>query len=192
MKVIAGKYKGRVLPFVNKRFNNADSTPQKLKGSLFSVLGENFKGKLFLDLYACSGQIGIEALSREAEMVVFNEIEKKRFYFIRSLINDWDLGDSGIVYNFHAERCLRHLKSKNILFDYIYIDPPYKKVKGDVNLYNNILNNISKKSILKNYGVIVIQHFSKNVLRERIYNYYLIERKKYSNNTLSFYRSDID
>lgn len=81
MNVIAGTYKGRTIPFSNRKFNNADITPQKLKGALFSILGEDLTGKSFLDLYACSGQVGIEAVSRGASFVLFNELNKKKIFF---------------------------------------------------------------------------------------------------------------
>jgi len=59
MNIIAGSLRGRVIPFVNRKFDAAEATPQKIKGALFSILGEDLRGRSFLDLYSCSGQIGL-------------------------------------------------------------------------------------------------------------------------------------
>ena len=190
MKVIAGKLKGRFISFNNKKYNNADCTSQIVKGALFSSLHEVLEGKSFLDLYACSGQIGIEALSRGARLVVFNELDTEMYYCIKTIIREWDLGDSALLFNLHAFRCLRYLDRNNILFDYIYIDPPYIKVKGEVRLYYNILKELGKYSILKENSQIIIQHFSENRLKDRISSFRIYDTRVYGNNSLSFFRMD--
>ena len=99
------------------------------KKAFFSIIGENLKGKSFLDLYSCSGQIGIEAISRGASPVVFSEIDYKRYHFIKTIISKWNLDQNAIVLNYHAFRCMRYLDSRNMIFDHIYIDAPYSKSK---------------------------------------------------------------
>ncbi|MDY6969435.1 MAG: 16S rRNA (guanine(966)-N(2))-methyltransferase RsmD [Spirochaetota bacterium] len=187
MKVNAGSFKRKEIYFTNKKFNNADVTPQKVKEALFSVLGENLYKKSFLDLYACSGQIGIEALSRGASNVVFNEIDKKRYNFIKSIIKEWKLEDRTLVLRFHAFKCLKFLISKGLYFDFIFIDPPYEKIKGDVKLYYDILNEIDKCSILNRNAVVIIQHFSNNSFKQKPGSFRILETKKYANNSLSFF-----
>ena len=185
MKVIAGRLKGITIPFANTKFN-ANSTPQKIKEALFSILGEDLIGKSFLDLYACSGQIGIEALSRGADPVVFNEIDPQRFYFIKSLMKKWDVNDSALLLNFHAFRCLRFLNSKDITLDYVFLDPPYAKRNG-IKPYNIILNELGRYSILKCGSTIIIQHSSSNNPDGRVGDFRLIETRRYANNSLSFF-----
>src|SRR3990172_4106761 len=94
IRIIAGGLKGRVIPFSNKKFDDADITPQKVKGAVFSMIGEWLEGKGFLDLYAGSGQIGLEALSRGADPVVLNEPDARRFHFITSYLDGLDLARS--------------------------------------------------------------------------------------------------
>jgi len=61
VRVIAGSHRGRIIPFSNRDFGNADITPQKVKSAVFSIIGEWLSDETFLDLFAGSGQIGIEA-----------------------------------------------------------------------------------------------------------------------------------
>ncbi len=191
MRVIAGILKGIKIPFVNLRFDNANTTPQKVKEALFSILGEDLVGKSFLDLYSCSGQIGIEALSRGAEFAAFNEIDAKRFHFIKMQIEKWGLMGKALLLNYHAFRCLRYLDSKKFSFDFIFIDPPYNKKKNVGEVYSKILNELDKHPILRDEVEIIIQHYADNTLEQRVGNFCLVDTRKYAKNALSFYKKDI-
>ncbi len=188
MKVIAGKLKGKNISFVNDKYNNANVTPQKVKEALFSILGNDLAGKNFLDLYACSGQVGIEAFSRGAEFVAFNEIDSRRFKFLNSQLEKLSISDKTLLLKYHSYRCLRYLSKKNYLFDFIFLDPPYRKKKSVNKDYYDILIEIDKTPVLKNSGIIIIQHHSRNDLPEEVGNYQLIETREYANNALSFYK----
>ena len=62
IRVIAGKFRGKIIPFDNSKFDEADITPQRVKGAVFSILGEDLHGLIFLDMFAGSGQMGFEAI----------------------------------------------------------------------------------------------------------------------------------
>ena len=187
MKVIAGIFRGRVIPFSNKKFNNADITPQKIKGALFSILGEDLSGKWFMDLYACSGQVGMEAVSRGAAIVLFNEIDKKRYSFIKNLVEDWGCSDSTIILSMPAHRCIRYAGSREYLFDILFCDPPYDKKGSGRHLYRKLLSEIHDSAILKREGVLILQHFSKNVVPEKEGDLELVRTKNYGTSSLSEY-----
>jgi 16S rRNA (guanine966-N2)-methyltransferase len=187
MRVISGKFKGKEIPFDNEKFDDANATPQKIKKAVFSILGEDLTGKSFLDLYACSGQMGIEALSREAEFVVFNEIDKNRFQFIRSIIDKFTRGDTVLVLNFHAYRCLRYCASKDNKFDCIFIDAPYLRNKNHEDIYEAVLNELNKYDLLKEDGKIIIQHLSKVRLNNKSGDFIYSGTKKYAKNSLSIF-----
>ncbi len=188
MRVIGGKLKKRLIPFQNKKFGYADVTPQKIKGALFSIIGEDFSNQSFLDLYACSGQIGIEAISRGAQLVVMNEIDKSRFDFIKSLVGTWNLEEKTIVLNLHSYQCLRYLSSRGYLFDCIFIDPPYIKTRGEAGLYSEIFTALENNLSLKGDGTVIVQHFSENSLKDAYGKFILTDKKKYGNNSLSLFR----
>lgn len=187
MNVIAGTYGGRTIPFSNRKFNNADITPQKLKGALFSILGEDLTGKSFLDLYACSGQMGIEAVSRGASFVLFNELNKKRYIFIKNLVEEWGCDTITRVLSMPAGRCMRYASNQDYVFDIIFCDPPYEKSREKPVRYKMILREISETRILKPDGIVVVQHFDKSIVPEKAGDLKLVTNRKYGSNSLSEY-----
>lgn len=187
MNIIAGSLRGRVIPFVNRKFDAAEATPQKIKGALFSILGEDLRGRSFLDLYSCSGQIGLEAWSRGADLVVFNEIDPRRFRFIKSLLKEWGVSGNVLLFNMHAFRCLKYLHSKNFRFDCLFLDPPYEK-RMEGTAYADLLEEIGRREVLQEEGLIAVQHFGKNVLPERTGPFALAETRRYGSSSLSLYR----
>ena len=187
MRVIAGKLKGINIPFVNEKYDDANITTQKVKEALFSILSMELTGRSFLDLYACSGQIGIEALSRGASPVVFNEIDSKRYNFIKAQIERYNLHEHTSLFRYHSSQCLRYLHNKNFLFDYIFIDPPYIKKRGSDNIYHEIFDELGKYPVLNDDGRIIIQHYADNTLKEDYGNFCLIDTRVYGKNSLSFY-----
>jgi 16S rRNA (guanine966-N2)-methyltransferase len=187
MRVISGKYKAKEIPFENEKFDNANATTQKIKKAVFSILEEDLTGKSFLDLYACSGQMGIEALSRGADFVVFNEIDKSRFHFIKSVISDLKPENDFLILNFHSYRCMRYCDSKDFKFDCIFIDAPYLRLKTGQEHYEEILKELNKYNILKDSGKIIIQHPGKTRLSTDYPYYKYSGTKKYAKNSLSIF-----
>ncbi len=188
MRVISGSLKGRIIPFDNRKFGNADATPQKVKEALFSILGENLEGCSFLDLFGCSGQIGLEAVSRGCAPVVFNERDHRRYGFIKRIVHEWGLDGSSMVLNMQAYVCLKYLSSRNSVFDFIFLDPPYIKERGDAYIYREILDEIGRFSLLKEGAAIIVQHFARNTPAEEIGAFYMSDHRIYGTSALSFYR----
>ena len=190
MRVIGGIFKGRTIPFVNQKYDNADITSQIVKEALFDILGKRIKGSLFLDLFSCSGQIGLEALSRGAASVYMNESDSRRFSFLMKLKKDFELGDASVFMKYDAPRCLKKLYTDGVSFDFIYLDPPYVKAKGSAPVYDDIIQEISSYGILCDKGEIITQHFSQNLMSEKIGLFSVNDSRKYGLNTLTFYRRD--
>jgi 16S rRNA (guanine(966)-N(2))-methyltransferase RsmD len=107
VRIISGTLRGKVIPFLNSRYGDADITSQKVKGALFSMLGEHLNGKVFVDLFSGSGQIGVEALSRGADLVVFNESDRSRFRFIKDFADAIRTENNSIILNMMAEDALK-------------------------------------------------------------------------------------
>ncbi len=187
MKVSGGRFKGRPIPFSGKKYGNAESTPQKVKEALFSMLGEDLTGASFLDLFACSGQVGIEALSRGADTVVFNEIERARYLFIRDLVGEWDRERRAVVLHMPSSRCLKYLEKRGFSFDYIFLDPPYAKTAGDAPLYAALIDEIDRYAVTKPKTRIIVQHFASNDLPERSGGFERRSSRRYGSSALSIY-----
>ncbi|HSV98474.1 MAG TPA: RsmD family RNA methyltransferase [Spirochaetota bacterium] len=188
MRVITGRLKGRTIPFNVRRHGDASVTPDMVKEALFSVLGGDLAGKSFLDLYSCSGQVGIEALSRGCSPVVFNEKERRRFEFIRKLLADWGEEAEGVLlFNFPASRCMRLMHSRGVRFDFIYLDPPYEKTRGEASVYRSVLGEIERHDLLAPDGSAIVQHYIHNKLEETVGSLRLADHRTYGTNALAFY-----
>jgi 16S rRNA (guanine966-N2)-methyltransferase len=187
VRVIAGDLKGRIIHFDNRAFDNADITPQKVKGALFSMIGEWLHGAGFLDLYAGSGQIGIEALSRGADPVVFNDTDIRRCRFISSSLDEFGVAARPQVLNLTDRKALEFLGGRKALFRYIFLDPPYEKTRGEAGIYDEIIGLIGDAGVLADGGEIIIQHFSRNILRETIGAFSIVSSRVYGRTTLSVY-----
>jgi 16S rRNA (guanine(966)-N(2))-methyltransferase RsmD len=188
MRITAGSLRGRHIPFNARKFGDAEVTPQKLKDALFSILGESLDGCAFLDLFSCSGQVGLEAVSRGCRLVVFNEKDRRRFEFIRSIVIEWGLEDAAMVLHMKASVCLQYVGTRGELFDYIFLDPPYRKDRGEAVFYHELLEELSEYPVLRGGGLVIVQHYAQNVLREASGAFLLSDRRIYGTSGLAFYR----
>jgi len=187
VRVTAGSLKGRAIPFVNSRFGDADITPQKVKGALFSMLGESLEGLVFLDLYSGSGQIGIEAISRGSCLVVFNEFDRRRYLFIREFLEPLCARESYLALNMKASAALRIIREKGIRPDIVFLDPPYDKNRTGGSIYPFLLETLSEPGTLGDDPLVIIQHYSKNELPEEAGMFRRRFTRSYGTTSLSMY-----
>jgi len=187
LRVISGSFKGRQIPFNVKKLH-ADVTPDRVKEALFSILSEDIAQSSFLDLFSCSGQIALEALSRGAKPVYACEKESRRAHLLKELIEEFDIKDELYLFKMNYKSFLHHLTDNELHFDYIYCDPPYVKGKGPAPIYGVIARDILNADVLDKDGILIFQHSSHNVLQEQIKDLEMINQKVYGNTTLSFYQ----
>ncbi len=187
MRVIAGSFKGRIIPF-EKKLKGAEATSQRLKKALFSILGEDLTGKNFLDLYCGTGQIGLEALSRNASLVVFNDSNRNRYQFVKEIVQVWELSGRSLHYNIDATRCISLCSERGVVFDVVFCDPPFEKIAGIPAVYIKILQAISDSSSINEDSVILVQHYHTNIMPERIGRLLKKDTRKYGTNSLSIYK----
>ncbi len=191
IRIISGLMKGRAIPFNMNRFKDAEITSQKVKGALFSIIGENLHDKTFIDLFSGSGQIGFEALSRKCAMAVFNERDRARFEFIKNFTALSGFSDRALVLNLNAKSALKFISDRGIKADFVFLDPPYDKEIGGAAHYDPILKDVEKSGILKENSDIIIQHFSGNELSELCGDLIKTDTKKYGTTSLSIYHYSI-
>ncbi len=187
VKIISGNMRGRVIPFDNKKFSDADITPQKVKGALFSMLGEELHGRVFIDLFSGSGQMGLEALSRWCERAVFVEKDRDRFMFIRKTVDNTGNSSKVILYNTDYASALNTMSGSGIKGDIVFADPPYVKSSSGIDEYRIILEKIYESGILNENGVTALQHFTENTLPESAAGFTRKALKKYGTTSISVY-----
>ena len=146
MRVISGKYRGRRL---NSPINDAvRPTADKVKESIFNVIQFDVAGCAFVDLFAGSGGMGIEALSRGAKSVVFSDCDREAIRLINSNLKGID-GDYKVLGRDYRD-VLYTLSGKQ---DFIFVDPPYK-----TDYIENICRIVKERDILDKDGYVIYEH----------------------------------
>ncbi|MBQ9155402.1 MAG: 16S rRNA (guanine(966)-N(2))-methyltransferase RsmD [Eubacterium sp.] len=125
MRVIAGK--ARHLKLKTMEGDNTRPTTDRIKETLFNMLSFDIEGSSFLDLFAGSGGIGIEALSRGTREAVFVENNRKAQGCIRDNLTHTHLADQAVLIGRDVMTALSILDDEKRRFDYIFMDPPYGK-----------------------------------------------------------------
>jgi 16S rRNA (guanine(966)-N(2))-methyltransferase RsmD len=151
MRVVSGICKGRALKAVPG--NTTRPTTDKVKEAMFNMIGPYFDGGMALDLFAGSGGLGLEALSRGLEKVIFVDREAKAIQIIHENIKACQFEDKTEVYRNDSDRSLKALIKREMVFDYIFLDPPYKKQQ-----LIGLMQKIDEHSLLKSGGIIVCEH----------------------------------
>jgi 16S rRNA (guanine966-N2)-methyltransferase len=186
MRVIAGKYRSRALRSL--RGMALRPTADRLRETLFDVLcGGNplaLDGCVWVDLFAGTGAVGIEALSRGASTAYFVDSSKRAVELIRANLASLAIRDAGQVMHEHAAKGLRHLEGKGVRADFIFLDPPY-----DLHaVYAEMLEMLSESPMLKEMSVVIAEHEKKLELPERRKSLARYRKLVQGDAALSFYR----
>lgn len=150
MRVIAGKAKR--LPLKTVEGMNTRPTTDRIKETLFNMLGTEIPGCAFLDLFAGSGAIGIEALSRGAREAVFVERDRKAAACIRENLTFTRLAPEARLLEMDVRAALSKLAGEGKRFDWIFLDPPYEKLWE-----KRVLETLSEQNILAEGGRVVVE-----------------------------------
>lgn len=141
MKIISGIYKGRNLSGFN--IEGTRPTQDRVKESIFGVIQGYLHDAVVLDLFAGSGNLGLEALSNGSKFAYFNDNNKKAVNVIKKNIELLQV-DNAKVLGLNYKNALEYFRNNNITFDIVFLDPPYKErvIEEIVNymLDNNLLN----------------------------------------------------
>jgi len=183
MRIIAGKAKGRKLK-VPKLSRNRRVRPltDQVREALFNILGDRVPDSYFLDLFAGTGAVGIEALSRGAKIAIFVELDRAVVSTIRENLETTQLSDSAEVYSLDALRAIRVLDKKGSSFDIVFLGAPY-----DSPALEKALELIGGANIIKDKGVVVAEHRAKHVLADEFGILKKARDARYGDTVLSFY-----
>lgn len=182
MRVIAGK--ARSLPLKTIDGPETRPTTDRIKETLFNMLQMDVPGCRFLDLYAGSGAIGIEALSRGARQSVFVEHNPKAAQCIRENLEFTKLADRAVVMNTEVLTALQRLKGKNDVFDIVFMDPPYQD-----GVEPEVLRLLKDAGIADAGTLVVIEASLDNrFLWLEESGYHMVRAKKYKTNQHVFIR----
>jgi len=183
MRVIAGKFRSRplrALPGMNTR-----PTSDRLRETLFNVLtagnSQALDGSVWLDLFAGTGAVGIEALSRGAAHVTFVDSAKSATKVIRENLRSLGIDDGFEIVETDAVRALRGVRAD---VEYVFVDPPYAKE----DLYAGALKALAGSAILKPETIVIVEHDKRFDPGEAFGDLKRIRILKQGDSGLSFYR----
>jgi 16S rRNA (guanine(966)-N(2))-methyltransferase RsmD len=176
LRIVGGKYKGRVL----NTFNGKDIRPTSdmVRESLFNILQFKIYGATFLDLFCGTGAMGIEALSRGASKVVFNDASKDSVALLIKNIEKCKIEEEYEVKNRDAIVLLDTIGEQ---FDFIYIDPPYSTDLGERAL-NRVANCLTED------GVAIFE--DEREFDKKIDGLTVVDKRKYGRAYLTFFKKE--
>lgn len=185
MRVISGKLKGRRIKFPK----NIRPTQNKVRKAVFDCLGDSVRGSVFLELFAGSGAIGIEAFSYGAKKVIFVDSDINCLKLIEANLSSLGIkpcrdkdGPGRQIYRKDSLEALCFFERQKLTFDLIFLDPPYL-----AGLAKKSLLAIASYDILNPLGMVVIEHSKKEELPQTEGSLILFKRKHYGDKLLSFY-----
>ena len=177
MRIVGGKYKGRTL--IEFKGNDIRPTSDKARESIFNILQFKIVGATFLDLFCGTGAMGIEALSRGAKSVTFNDLDKNSLSVLKNNLKKLNVTESFSVVNSDA---LAFLTRTSERFDFIYIDPPYKSDLGIKAL-------ACAGAVLADGGTIILE--DEKPFTSSVPNLFVVDTRKYGRIHLTFFQKEI-
>ena len=179
VRVISGSARG--LKLNTPGDDRVRPTTDRVKESMFNIVQDWVYDSQVLDLFAGSGALGIEALSRGASQAVFCDNSLDSIKIIKSNIEKARVADRSQIVSGDFKRCLRDMEAKNKSFDMIFVDPPYYE-----GLFEEVLDTIRSCKILKKDGIVIVEHDAKRPIGQ-VEGLEVYKEKKYGITMLTFY-----
>ncbi|NMO96494.1 16S rRNA (guanine(966)-N(2))-methyltransferase RsmD [Paenibacillus lemnae] len=180
MRVISGSAKGRPLKSVPG--TGTRPTTDKVKEAIFSMIGPYFDGGTTLDLFAGTGGLGIESMSRGIEKAVFIDTEPKSIETIRYNLNAAGFERQAEVFRNDAARALKVLQKRDYRFDLVFLDPPYRMTDADALMLDMI-----SRGLLNPGALVVLEYGSSHTYPEQLESFHHLRSARYGETSVSIY-----
>lgn len=180
MRVIAGTAKGRALKAVPGL--NTRPTTDKVKEAIFSMIGPYFDGGWALDLFAGTGGLGIESLSRGADHAVFVDLERMSIDVIKQNVQAAGFADRTEIYRNEARRAVAALTKRGIAFRLVFLDPPYRMKEMD-----SLMVELAAGGLLEPDAYIVVEHDASHRYPEQAGQFYQLKHAQYGDTAVTIY-----
>lgn len=182
MRVIAGQYRSRKL--VAPAGSDTRPTSDRLRETLFNVVADSIADSVWLDLFAGSGAVGIEALSRGARMVYFVESSSRAAKAIRKNLDSLSITEGFELHERDVAQALRVLDAAAVMSNFCFLDPPY----AHFGAYEQTLGFLSQSRLLVPESTVIAEHDKHSDLLDRYGALGRFRRLQQGDAVLSFYR----
>ena len=190
MRIISGKARGTKINTIES--DTTRPTLDRVRESVFNIIQNRISNSVVLDLFAGSGALGIEALSRGADLAVFCDSNDKCIKMVKTNLEKTHLYEKSECYSMDYKKCLNKIKNNGIIFDIVFIDPPYKE-----NISIEATKSIIQFGLLKKDGIIIIETDEINrdekeleellkSTNEKFKSLHIISKRKYGRANLLF------
>lgn len=183
MRVIGGSRRGMRLKSLPGR--NTRPTSDRVKEALFNIIAPDVAEARVLDLFAGTGGVGIEALSRGAASVCFVEQSPKAAAVLRANVAQTGFADDARIIVADVFRALPRLAREKTAFDLVFIDPPYAEVPAE-----DVVRVVVERGLLAVGGFVIVEHAAEKDMPERIENLVKIRSARYGGTVLTFFADD--
>jgi len=182
MRIGGGDRGGRRIKMKARSRQGLRPTSSRAKTAIFNILPHDLSGMKALDLFAGSGALGLEALSRGADLAVFVDAGREAFRLIQDNLRGLDYRDRGQLLSKKAGPALEELSEHQAYFDLIFMDPPYDK-----GLVDKTLKQLARAGVLKPAGIVVVEHSGRELPAPRYAGLQLRDQRRYGDSWVSFY-----
>jgi len=179
LRIIGGDLRGKRLKSIHGKLIRP--TADRIREAIFNILLNSIAKTLVLDLFAGTGALGIEALSRGAKRALFVDNQNKSLSVLKQNIASCGLGEKAVIVKWNIRQNLNCIKSIGQKFDLIFLDPPYNQ-----DLITPSLVNLDQSDALKNSTLIVVEHSVFESLPMDLCAFQLADQRKYGKTLVSF------
>jgi len=187
MRLTGGQFRGRKVKACGLGRSSAHgalrATSSRVREAVFNITGPSLEGDVFVDLYAGTGTMGMEAMSRGAVKVYFNESDPERYRTLAETLEGCGCSAKAGIFNMKADDFINSMQDKGKVADIFYLDPPY-----DSHELEMILPLIGKSNVLSDGAVVLAEHRSNIQLPDEPGGLVKSKTYKYGETTLSLYR----
>ena len=178
-RITGGRERGRRVRSTSK--SGLRPTTERVRAAIFSMIGPDAVGEArVLDLYAGTGALGIEALSRGASWADFVEMHAGRCKDIRESLSQMDLADQAHVFRMKVERALDALRGG---YDLVLVDPPY-----DTEPWEQVMERLQSARLLNEGALVIVEHYRASKLAERYGGLLRRTQRRHGDTSVSIYR----
>ncbi|MBA2251678.1 MAG: 16S rRNA (guanine(966)-N(2))-methyltransferase RsmD [Nitrospirales bacterium] len=181
MRIIAGSHKGRRL--LSPNTHDIRPTSGRVKEALFSILGDRVIGATVLDLFAGTGAIGIEALSRGAARVIFVESDPTSLRILQANLSQCRFSENTEIYPGETRAFLQHAARHGLAFDVIFADPPYRNDST-----NTLLPLLGQNAMILPHTVVILEHPAKHQIPPQVGPLNRVRQYRYGDSSLSLFQ----
>ena len=179
LRIISGDLKGRKL--LSVRGKRVRPTSDRLRESIFNILSSQVQKAVVLDLFAGTGALGLEALSRGAKSVVFVEQSRSALSVIEQNILSCSLKSRASIFRCNIAKDLNRIGSAGQSFNLVFMDPPYNK-----ELIKPALVNLHRHRLLENKTRLIVEHTALEPIPKDLAVFETVDQRRYGKTVVSF------